>query len=101
MYGSSWISFISSRSDGRIFLILRPSENLSRTLVNPFMKEIFSSRDFAANVDRSKKLRVDIGNDEKNECDGSVAGDGRLCECRVMSESSKTVVEDISSFQVY
>jgi hypothetical protein len=30
------------------------------------MNDIFSSLDFAAKLDRSKKLRVDIGNEEKN-----------------------------------
>lgn len=54
------------------------------------MKEIFSSRDFAAKFDRSRKLSVDIGSDEKNACDGSVDGDGRLCECLVMRVFSRT-----------
>jgi hypothetical protein len=31
------------------------------------MKDIFSSLDFAAKFDLSKKLRVEIDNDEKNE----------------------------------
>jgi hypothetical protein len=30
------------------------------------MNDIFSSLDFAAKLDRSKKLSVEIGNDEKN-----------------------------------
>lgn len=67
-----------------------PSENRSSTLVRPFIKEIFSSRDFAAKFDRSRKLSVDIGSDEKNACDGSVDGDGRLWECRVMRVFNRT-----------
>jgi hypothetical protein len=57
----------SSSSVGRIFLTRSPSENRSRTAVSPFMKDIFSSLDFAAKLDLSKKLRVEIGNDEKKE----------------------------------
>lgn len=35
------------------------------------MNEIFSSRLFAAKLDLSRKLRVDIGSDEKNGWEGS------------------------------
>jgi hypothetical protein len=52
------------------------------------MNDIFSSLDFAAKLDLSKKLRVEIGNEEKNECDGSELGVGRLCGCRVIREAS-------------
>jgi hypothetical protein len=57
----------SSSSDGNIFRILKPSENLPRTLVNPFMNDIFSSRVFAVKFDRSRKFSVEIGSEEKNE----------------------------------
>jgi hypothetical protein len=57
----------SSSRDGRIFRTRSPSEKRSRTAVSPFMKDIFSSLDFAAKFDLSKKLRVEIDNDEKNE----------------------------------
>lgn len=57
----------SSSNEGRIFLVRNPSENLSKTLVNPFMKEIFSSRVFEVKLERSKKLSVDMGRDEKKE----------------------------------
>lgn len=80
----------SSTSEGRILRLLRPSENLSRTLVKPFMNEIFSSRDFAVKFDRSRKFKVDIGSEEKNGCVGNVAGVGRLLECRVISDRSRT-----------
>jgi hypothetical protein len=56
----------SSSRVGRIFRTRRPSEKRSRTLVSPFMNDIFSSLDFAAKLDRSKKLSVEIGSDEKN-----------------------------------
>lgn len=52
------------------------------------MKDIFSSLDFAAKLDLSKKLRVEIGNDEKNEWDGRELGDGLFCGCRVIREAS-------------
>jgi len=42
------------------------------------MNDIFSSLDFAAKLDRSKKLSVEIGNDEKNGWDGRELGVGRL-----------------------
>jgi len=52
------------------------------------MNDIFSSLDFAAKLDLSKKLRVEIGNEEKNECDGRELGAGLLCGCRVIREVS-------------
>ena len=55
----------SSSSEGRIFRTRSPSEKRSRTLVSPFINDIFSSLDFAAKLDRSKKLSVEIGKDEK------------------------------------
>ena len=84
IYGSKCVSFISSRREGSIFRVRRPSENLSRTPARPFMNEIFSSRDFAAKFERSRKFSVDIGREEKNACDGSVVGEGRFCGCLVM-----------------
>lgn len=83
MYGRRCVSFISSKREGRIFLVLRPSENLSRTETSPFMKDIFSSLDFVAKLERSRKLSVEIGSDEKKACEGSVDGFGRLPWCRV------------------
>lgn len=56
----------SSRSVGRILRVRRPSENLSNTLLKPFIKDIFSSRDLVLKLDRSRKFSVDIGSDEKN-----------------------------------
>lgn len=78
----------SSRRDGKIFLTLRPSENLSKTLVKPFMNEIFSSRLFAAKFDRSRKLRVDIGSDEKKECEGMEDEASLFVGCRVIKAFS-------------
>jgi hypothetical protein len=40
------------------------------------MNEIFSSRVLAVKFDRSKKLRVDIGSDEKKGSAGRVEGVG-------------------------
>ena len=42
------------------------------------MNEIFSSRDLAAKVDRSRKLSVEMGREEKNACEGRVVGEGRF-----------------------
>lgn len=52
------------------------------------MNDIFSSRLFAAKLDLSRKLRVDIGSDEKNECEGSDDEVSRLVECRVIKAFS-------------
>jgi hypothetical protein len=41
------------------------------------MKEIFSSRDLVAKVERSRKLRVDIGRELKKGWVGSMLGEGR------------------------
>jgi hypothetical protein len=57
----------SSSKDGKIFRVRRPSEKRSRTLVSPRMNEIFSSRVFAVKFERSRKFRVEIGSEEKNE----------------------------------
>ena len=84
-------SLTSSSSDGRILRVRRPSEKRSSTLVSPFMNEIFSSRVFAAKFERSRKLSVDIGNEEKNGCEGRAEGDGRLCVCRVIRALRRTV----------
>lgn len=67
----------SSTSDGNILRVRRPSENFGRTPDRPFIKAIFSSRDLDAKVDRSKKLRVEIGKEEKNGYVGSAVGPGR------------------------
>jgi hypothetical protein len=56
----------SSNRVGRIFRVRSPSENLSNTLTSPFMNDIFSSLVFEVKFDRSKKLRVEIGKEEKN-----------------------------------
>ena len=64
-YNENLIHTSSSR-EGRIFRTRSPSEKRSRTAPSPFMNDIFSSLDFAAKLDRSKKLSVEIGNDEKN-----------------------------------
>ena len=61
------------------------------------MNDIFSSLDFAAKLDRSKKLSVEIGNDEKNGWDGRELGVGRLWECRVISEASIAASETLLS----
>jgi hypothetical protein len=52
------------------------------------MNDTFSSLDLAAKLDRSKKFRVEIGKDEKKGSDGSEAGVGLFCGCRVTSEAS-------------
>lgn len=66
----------SSSNEGRIFLVRKPSENRSRTFVRPFMKEIFSSRVFAVKLERSKKFKVEMGNEEKKAWEGNVSGVG-------------------------
>lgn len=53
------------------------------------MKDIFSSLVFEVKFDRSKKLSVEIGKEEKNGWEGSVVGVGRLLACRVMSDRSR------------
>ena len=68
----------SSSSDGKIFLVLKPSENRSSTLVSPFIKDIFSSLVLAVKFDRSRKFKVEIGREEKKEWEGSVSGVGRV-----------------------
>lgn len=84
MHASAGRILTSSRREGRILRVRRPSENLSRTLVRPFINEIFSSRVFAAKFERSRKLSVDTTNDEKNGCRGRSDGLGLLCGCRLM-----------------
>jgi hypothetical protein len=53
------------------------------------MKDIFSSLVFAVKLDLSKKLRVEMGNDEKKGWEGRVVGVGRLLACRVKSERNR------------
>lgn len=84
----------SSRSEGRIFLVCRPSENRFRTPVKPFMNEIFSSLVFAVKLERSRKLSVDIGREEKKGCEGSVDGVGRSSPRRVISDRMRA--EEVS-----
>lgn len=91
--------FTSSRRDGNIFRLLRLGEKRSKTFVKPFMNEIFSSLDFVENVARSKKLSVDIGREEKNECVGIEVGEGRFAGCRVISDLSKTC-KSVSRFPI-
>lgn len=79
----------SSSRDGKIFRVFNPSENRSRTPLRPFIKAIFSSRGFDANVERSRKLSVEIANDENTEADDRVAGEGRGVGCRVISDFNR------------
>lgn len=78
----------SSRSEGKIFRVRRPSENLSKTPVSPFMNETFSSLVFAVKLERSKKLRVDIGKEEKKGCDGRDVVEGLPAAWRVTNDLS-------------
>ena len=107
IYGSKCVSFIciknlwinvktlvqckrtSSNRDGKIFLVRSCSENLSKTVVNPFINEIFSSRVLEVKFERSRKFRVDIGKEEKKGWEGSVVGEGRLFGCLVIDNRSK------------
>lgn len=97
MYGKRWVSFIyddnqhrkgiggrrkklertSSIRLGRIFRVRSPSEKLGNTPVSPFINAIFSSRVLEANVDRSRKLSVDIAKEEKKGYVGKLVGPGR------------------------
>lgn len=56
------------------------------------MNEIFSSRVFAAKFERSRKLSVEMGSEEKNGWEGRAEGDGRLCGCRVIRALRRTVL---------
>ena len=76
----------SSTSDGKIFRVRSPSENLSSTPVSPFMNEIFSSRVFAVKLERSRKFKVEMGREEKKGCDGRVSGVGRELGRRVIND---------------
>ena len=58
------------------------------------MNENFSSRVFEANVERSKKFKVDIDNDEKKAYDGKVEGVGLSCGCRVISVDNNANHDD-------
>ena len=53
------------------------------------MNDIFSSRVLVVKLERSRKLRVDIGSDEKKESDGKVDGVGRLSGERVRSDRKR------------
>jgi hypothetical protein len=76
----------SSNRAVNIFLSLRPLENLSKTPVNPFMNAIFSSRGLEAKFERSRKLRVEIGSELKNELFPNVSGVGRPIALRVINK---------------
>jgi hypothetical protein len=52
------------------------------------MNDTFSSRDLVANVERSRKLSVEIGRELKNGCEGRVLGAGLDWGCRVMRSRS-------------
>ena len=67
----------SSNSEGKIFLVLNPSENLPKTPAKPFINEIFSSRVLAVKFERSKKFKVEMGKEEKKACVGRASGFGR------------------------
>jgi hypothetical protein len=54
------------------------------------MNETFSSRVFVANVERSRKLSVLMGSEEKKACAGMSAGAGRVFGWRVMSCPRRT-----------
>lgn len=81
----------SSNNVGSIFRLFRPSENLLRTFVRPFMKEIFSSRVLAVKLDRSKKFRVEIGRDEKKGSLGKLDGVGLPLWFRVTRDRRRAV----------
>lgn len=55
------------------------------------MNEIFSSRVFVVKLERSRKLRVDIGSDEKKGREGRVDGVGRFAGERVKSDRKKPI----------
>jgi len=55
------------------------------------MNEIFSSRVFVVKLERSRKLRVDIGSDEKKEREGRVDGVGRFAKERVKSDRKRPI----------
>ena len=61
------------------------------------MNDIFSSRDFEAKFDRSRKLRVEIGSEEKNAGDGREGGEGRFAACLVSMEVNNA--EKITYFE--
>lgn len=65
------------------------------------MNEIFSSLVFDVKFDRSKKLSVDIGKEEKNECDGRVAGVGLLLAWRDMRDDKRAEKEFVRSIISY
>jgi len=94
------LNLTSSTRDGKIFRVRSPSENLSRTPVSPFMKEIFSSRVFAVKLERSRKFKVEMGSEEKKECDGRVSGVGRELEYRVIRDR-RSPENDVMSAKAY
>ena len=58
------------------------------------MNDIFSSRDFEAKFDRSRKLSVEIERDEKKGCEGKDDGPGRLCGCRVINAFNRSLITE-------
>lgn len=57
------------------------------------MNDIFSSLVLAVKLDLSKKLRVEIGREEKKGWEGRVVGVGRLLECRVIKDRSSAITK--------
>jgi hypothetical protein len=53
------------------------------------MNSIERERNVHLKLERSRKLSVEIGREEKKGCDGSVTGVGRCCEPRVIIERSR------------
>lgn len=76
----------SSSRDGNIFRTLKPSENLLKTPIKPFINDIFSSRVFVAKLERSRKFNVDIGSEEKNGREVRADGVGLFMDERVKSD---------------
>jgi len=60
------------------------------------MKAIFSSRGLEANVERSRKLSVDIGKEEKNACVGREVDDNRDWGFRVISDARRAVQDGLT-----
>jgi len=59
------------------------------------MNEIFSSRVLAVKFDLSRKVKVEIGNEEKKGSEGSVSGVGLEPYCRVIRERKSATTKEI------
>jgi hypothetical protein len=88
---STDVRLTSSSRLGRTLPFRNLSENVGNTLTSPRRKVAFSSRGFEANVVGSRKLRVEMAREEKNEWDGSEASERRLDGCRVRSLGRRSV----------